>query len=171
MDLTYFKILWFWNLSLWILNLFLAKMNWYYHVYVFVCIHLSRFFFDTFSFSVQNQVLRVRRFKERLEVTSDPKEKGRSPNDLCFTEEATELSIVWVNSYRLHLVGWWRVHHRLLSLDFVPKENTQGASWSVKEEKCWGKHPRKMVSFAIFLLKYTETYLLAPRTKQSKPNF
>ena len=37
---------------------------------------------------------------------------------------------------------------------FIPKENTQGASWSVKEEKCWGKHPTKMVRFAIFLLKY-----------------
>ena len=60
-----------------------------------LCLYpLKLIFFDTFSFSVQNQVLRVRRFKERLEVTSDPKEKGRSPNDLCFTEEATELSIV-----------------------------------------------------------------------------
>ena len=31
---------------------------------------------------------------ENLEVTSAPKEKGKSPKDLCFTDEATELSIV-----------------------------------------------------------------------------
>lgn len=49
-----------------------------------------------------NQVFRGRRFKERLnehlEVTSAPKEKSKSPKDLCFTEEATELSIVWENT-------------------------------------------------------------------------
>ncbi|RMX47697.1 hypothetical protein pdam_00023749 [Pocillopora damicornis] len=33
---------------------------------------------DAEELRMQNQVLRVRRFKERLEVTSDPKEKGSS---------------------------------------------------------------------------------------------
>ena len=31
---------------------------------------------------------------ENLEATSAPKEKGKSPKDLCFTDEAIELSIV-----------------------------------------------------------------------------
>ena len=31
---------------------------------------------------------------ENLEVTLAPKEKGKSPKDLCFTDEATELSTV-----------------------------------------------------------------------------
>ena len=35
-----------------------------------------------------------RAINENLEVTSAPKEKSKSPKDLCFTEEATELSIV-----------------------------------------------------------------------------
>ena len=64
-------------------------------------------FFGSLSFSVQNQVLRASKtFRasiddsenisgyENLEVISAPKEKGKSSKDLCFTDEATELSIV-----------------------------------------------------------------------------
>ena len=56
---------------------------------------------------MQNQVLRASKtFRtsiddsenisgyENLEVTSAPKEKGKSSKDLYFTDEATELSIV-----------------------------------------------------------------------------
>ena len=35
---------------------------------------------------------------ENLEATSAPKEKGKSPKGLCFTNEATELGIVQVSS-------------------------------------------------------------------------
>ena len=40
-----------------------------------------------------------------LDVTSAPKEKGKSPKDLCFTDEATELNIVEVSTYILNLAG------------------------------------------------------------------
>ena len=64
-------------------------------------------FFGSLSFSVQNQVLRASKtFRtsiddlenisgyEKLEATSAPKEKGKSSKDLCYTDEARELSIV-----------------------------------------------------------------------------
>ena len=39
---------------------------------------------------------------------------------------------------------------------FYPKgKHKVSLIWSVKEEKCKGKHPQKMVRFAIFLLEYT----------------
>ena len=74
---------------------------------------------------------------ENFEATSAPKEKGKSPKGLCFTNEPTELGIVQVSSYWLNLAVWWRVYYRFLSFYFIPKENTQRASWSVKEKKCW----------------------------------
>ena len=43
---------------------------------------------------------------ENLEATSAPEEKGKSPKGLCCTNEATELGIVQVSSYRLNLAGW-----------------------------------------------------------------
>ena len=62
---------------------------------------------------MQNQVLRASKtFRtsiddlenisgyEKLEATSAPKEKGKSSKDLCYTDEARELSIVLVSSYR-----------------------------------------------------------------------
>ena len=41
-----------------------------------------------------------------LEVTSTSKEKGISPKHLCFTDEATELSIFIVSFYRVKLARW-----------------------------------------------------------------
>ena len=106
-------------------------MNWYFYVYVFVCIHLSWFFWlslfqraesspssKTFQTSIDDSE-NISDY-ENLEVTS--------AKDLCFTDEATELSIAQVSSYRLNLAGWWRVYYRLLSFDFIRKENTQGAN-------------------------------------------
>ena len=80
-------------------------MNWYFYVYVFVCIHLSWFFWlslfqraesspssKTFQTSIDDSE-NISDY-ENLEVTSAPKEKGKSPKDLCCTDEAIELSIV-----------------------------------------------------------------------------
>ena len=69
----------------------------------------------------------IQTFKDRIDVFSPSK----VPEG-----EAIELSIFC--SYRLNLARWGRVHYRLLSFDFIPKENAPGASWSVKDEKSRG---------------------------------
>ena len=80
-------------------------MNCYFYVYVFVTIHLSWFFWlplfqraesrpssKTFQTSIDDSE-NISDY-ENLKVTSAPKEKSKPPKDLCFTDEATELSIV-----------------------------------------------------------------------------
>lgn len=56
------------NLSLWIFKIFLEKLTqWYLYVYILICLHLG-WTFDSFSFSVQNQILRVRLYKRELMI-------------------------------------------------------------------------------------------------------
>ena len=130
MDFTYFKILWFRCLSLWILNLFLEKINWYFYVCVFVCIRLNWFFLalslqrvesspssNTFQTSIDDSE-DISDY-ENLEVTS--------AKDLFYGRgDRTEHCLS--KCLKIKLSGTVKSTLSITFFGFIPKENTQGAS-------------------------------------------